>query len=130
MNNKYFLDFWGDITDPKVDLKFFNDFVRNSIGLGMALAIGFLMIDNAERPIEQFSAWVIPSITILLMFLNMIQLIFVIVKISGFFDNLGLHPVLEWLGIIALALLFLAIFIATVLIFIGNFQIVLQNIRH
>lgn len=68
MSNKNIGDFWSDITDPKVDLKFFNDFIRNGIGLGLAWAIGVYLAENATKTIERYSAYVIFIVAMALFF--------------------------------------------------------------
>lgn len=128
MSNKNIGDFWSDITDPKVDLKFFNDFIRNGIGLGLAWAIGVYLAENATKTIERYSAYVIFIVAMALFVLNIIQFAYAIAKTFNsqrvFARNSSSKSILLTLGFAIGALNYVAI----VMIFVGNFQIILQEI--
>ena len=128
MSNKNIGDFWSDITDPKVDLKFFNDFIRNGIGLGLAWAIGVYLAENATKTIERYSAYVIFIVAMALLFLNIIQFAFAIAKTFNsqrvLVRNSPSKSIFLTFGFVIGALNYVAI----VMIFVGNFQIILQKI--
>jgi hypothetical protein len=127
MNNTNIGEIWNDITDPKVDLKFLNDFIRNGIGLGLAWAIGINSFDNAIKPIEKYSACIILIITMTLFILNIFQFMFGIVKVIKSVENSNYKKFIKWISLMIGIIIGALTYIAITMILVGNSQLVLQK---
>lgn len=76
-----FQKFRASITDPVVDLRFFNDAIRTALTLGTAGAIGGYLLDNSPNKLGMFSGGVLLICALILLLINVYQLFYAALKL-------------------------------------------------